>query len=72
MTKNGRACLREQNGAIDIQYFAIRDAIEMRDVEVKHISTDEMIVDYFTKCLQGKSFLILENDFGNVDYLGTL
>ena len=34
----------------------IRDAIEMGDVEIKHISTDEMIADYFTKCLQGKRF----------------
>ena len=56
MAKNGRACLGKQNRAIDIRYFAICDAIEVGDVEIKHISTDEMIVDYFTKCLQGKKF----------------
>ena len=56
MAKNGRACLGKQNWAIDIRYFAIRDAIEVGDVEIKHISTDEMIADSFTKCLQGKKF----------------
>ena len=56
MAKNGRLCLGKRNRAIDIRYFAIRDAIELGDVEIKHIGTDQMIADYFTKCLQGKKF----------------
>ena len=56
MEKNGRACLGKRNRAIDIRYFAIRDAIELGDVEIKHIKTDEMVADYLTKCLQGKKF----------------
>ena len=56
MEKNGRSCLGKRNRAIDIRYFAICDAVELGDVEIKHIKTDQMIADYFTKCLQGKKF----------------
>ena len=56
MERNGRACLGKRNRAIDVRYFVIRDAIELGDVEIKHIKTDQMVADYFTKCLSGKKF----------------
>ena len=56
MAKKGRSCLGKRNWAVDIRYFAIKDAIEMGNVEIKHCGIDQMIADYFTKCLQGKNF----------------
>ena len=40
MAKNGRACLGKRNRAIDIRYFAIKDAIDLGNVEIRHCSTD--------------------------------
>ena len=57
MERKGRACLGKRNRAIDIRYFTIRDAVELGDVEIKHIGTDQMVADYFTKCLTGKKNL---------------
>ena len=57
MEKNGRTCLGKRNRAIDVRYFAVKDAVELGDVEIRHISTDKMVADYFTKCLTGKKFL---------------
>ena len=57
MEKNGRTCLGKRNRAIDVRYFAVRDAVALGDVEIKHIGTDKMVADYFTKCLSGKKFL---------------
>ena len=56
MEKNGRKCLGKRNCAIDVRYFAIKDAVERGEVEIKHIGTDQMVADYLTKCLQGKKF----------------
>ena len=56
MEKNGRACLGKRNRAIDVHYFAIKDAIDLGDVEIKHCGTDDMVANYFTKSLQGKKF----------------
>ena len=56
MEKNGRNCLGKHNRAIDVRYFAIKDSIQRGDVEIKHVGTDYMVADFFTKCLQGKKF----------------
>ena len=56
MATNGRARLGKRNRAINIRYFTIKDTIHLGDVEIKHCGTDQMIADYFTKCLQGKKF----------------
>ena len=56
MAKNGRSCLGKRNHAIDVRYFAIKDSIDRGDVEIKHVGTNFMVADYFTKCLQGEKF----------------
>ena len=55
--KNGRNCLGKRNRAIDVRYFAIRDSMQRGDIEIKHLGSNYMIADFFTKCLQGKRFL---------------
>ena len=56
LSRNGRSCLGKRNRAIDVRYFAIKDLIDRGDVEIKHVGTNFMVADYFTKCLQGEKF----------------
>ena len=57
MEKNERNCLGKRNRAIDVRYFSIKDSVQRGDIEIKHIGSNYMIADFFTKCLQGKKFL---------------
>ena len=56
METNRHKCLGKCNCAIDVRYFAIKDAIDQGDFKIKHCCTNEMIADYMTKSLQGKIF----------------
>ena len=62
---NKSAILLEQNGkrssgkrtrALNIRYFFVTDQIEKGHLVVEHCPTGDMIADYMTKPLQGKSF----------------
>ena len=56
MEQNGRNCLGKRNRAIDIRYFAIKDAVDQREVKIKHCGTNNMVADYLSKGLQGRKF----------------
>ena len=62
---NRSAILSESNGAessgkrtrqLDIQYYFIKDHITKGELEVKFCLTDDMIVDFYMKPLQGAKF----------------
>ena len=56
MEKNGRSCLGKRNRHMNIRYFAIKDAVDSKDIAIEYCSTDSMIADFFTKPLQGMKF----------------
>jgi hypothetical protein len=49
---------------IDIRYHFIRDHINTKDIELKHIPTIEMIADILTKPLARPAFELLRSKLG--------
>ena len=56
LTENGRASAGKRTRHFDIRLFYITDLIGRKEVTVKYCPTDEMIADYMSKPLVGKSF----------------
>ena len=59
LEKNGRLSSSKCTRHINIRYFFITDQIAKGDLNVEFCPTNEMIVDFFTKPLQGAAFLKL-------------
>ena len=57
----GRAALGKRSRAIDVRFFAIKDSVDKKDLEIEYCPTDLMIGDFFTKPLQGAKFLYFRN-----------
>ena len=57
LEENGRDSSSKCTKHINVQYFFIKDEVEIGEVTVKHISTHGMVCDYFTKPLQGSKFI---------------
>ena len=57
LERNGRRSSGKKTRHIDIRYFFIKDRIEGGEVDVEWCPTDQMIADFFTKPLQGSSFI---------------
>jgi hypothetical protein len=53
------SCLQERTKHLDIRYFYVKDVIEQGVITLEHCVLDEMIVDFFTKSLQGRKFQII-------------
>jgi hypothetical protein len=51
--KNGRASSRNTTWHINIRYFFMADRVASNEVSIQHCPTGEMVVDFFTKPLQG-------------------
>ena len=58
---NRRQSSTKQTKHMDIQYFYIREHIQDKTLSLKHCPTEEVVVDYFTKPLQGSLFICLHN-----------
>ena len=56
MLKNGKASCGSKSRHIHIRYFFTKDVIDRDDMELKHCPTEDMIVDFYTKLLQGKNY----------------
>jgi hypothetical protein len=41
---------------VAIRYYFVKDRIESKEIMVKHVSTSDMVADYFTKPLQKSLF----------------
>ena len=66
LAKNGRASSSKRTKHINIRYFFVTDRIAKGDVSIKYCHTDRMIVDFFTKPLQGAKFRYFRNLILNV------
>ena len=56
LEKDGKKSSSQRTRAININFFYIMDQIEKGYVRIEYCCTDNMIVDYFTKPLQGGLF----------------
>ncbi len=54
---NGRASSSKCTRHIEIRYYYVADQVATGDLRVVWCPTDEMIVDFLTKPLQGKAFV---------------
>ena len=54
---NGRKSSGKRTKHINMRFYFITDRIRNNEVSVKYCPTQEMVADFFTKPLQGKSFI---------------
>ena len=57
LEKNGKISSSKQTKHIHMRYYFIQDRWKKGKVDIKYCPTDEMIGDFFTKPLQGKTFV---------------
>ena len=53
---NGRSSAGKRSRAINIRYYFVTDQVELGNVQVEYMPTDDMWGDYMTKPLQGEKF----------------
>ena len=53
---NGRSSAGKRSRALNIRYFFVTDQVELGNVKIEHMPTDDMWADYMTKPLQGDKF----------------
>ena len=56
MEINGRNSCTGNSRHIDIRYFFVKDRVETGEVQIEYCPTEDMIVDFFTKPVQGALF----------------
>ena len=72
LQNNGRLSCRKGSKQIHIRYFFITDRIKQKEIRVEYCPTGAIVIDYFTKLLQGSLFRkfrnmilgIVEDDIG--------
>ena len=57
LEENGKASSSKRTRHIQIRYYFVTDQVAKRNVTIQHCPTKLMVADYFTKPLQGSSFL---------------
>ena len=55
LENNGKKSSSKRTRHINIRYYFITDRIKNGKLEIEYCPTDDMVADYFTKPLQGKS-----------------
>ena len=61
LMKNGRLSSGKRTKHLDIRYFYVQKLIQRGIVNIEHCSTENMVVDFFTKPLQGKRFRMMRD-----------
>ena len=56
MEVNGRNSCTGNSRHVDIRFFFVHDRVKSGDIKVEYCPTDKMVVDFFTKPLQGRIF----------------
>jgi hypothetical protein len=64
--KNGRCSSTKCTQHMNIQYFFIKDQVDLKHVKIEHCPTAEMIANFFTKPLQGGQFCKLRDHIMNI------
>ena len=57
LENNGRSSSSKRNKHLNVRYLFITDRIKKGDLHIEYCPTDNMVADFFTKPLQGKTFL---------------
>ena len=57
LKKNGQKSSSRWTRHLNIHYYFISNRINAGNIKVEFCPTDDMIADFFTKLLQGKTFL---------------
>ena len=56
LEKNGRNSCTGNSRHVDIRYFFVKDRVDSGNIKILYCPTEEMLADFFTKCLQGSLF----------------
>ena len=67
MENNGRISVGKGSKHIDIRYFFVTDRVKRGEIIIKHCPTMDMVADFFTKPLQGRSFHRLRDIILGID-----
>jgi hypothetical protein len=60
LQENGKKSSGSRTRALNIRYFFLTDQVEKGNVKIVHCPTgEEMVADYLSKPLQGKTFTYL-------------
>ena len=65
--EHGKMSSSKRTKHVYIRYFYVTDKVKKGEVKLEFCPTDDMIADYFTKPLQGKTFRKLRKTILNVD-----
>ena len=68
LERNGRQSSTKRTKHMDIRYFYVGEHIQNKTLSLQHCPTEEMLVDYFTKPLQGSLFVRLRNHIMGADF----
>ena len=66
LENNGRFSSSKRTHHINIRYFFVTDRIASKEIRVEYCPTARMVVDFFTKPLQGALFHRLHNTIMNI------
>jgi hypothetical protein len=66
LEKNGRALSGQRTQHIDIRYFFVTDWVKYGKLRIKYCPMGDMVVDFFTKPLQGSLFWKLRTIILNI------
>ena len=72
MERNGRNSCTGNSRHVDIRFFFVKDRIDKNEVKIEYSPTYQMLADYFTKPLQGKSFHTFRNIIMGWEHISTL
>ena len=59
--KNGRMSSSRRSRHMDIKYFFLKDVLQREGIDLEYCPTAQMLVDFFTKPLQGKLFKLMRD-----------
>ena len=66
LKKNGKKSGSKWTTHIAIQYYFITDRFKADELNIEYCPTGDMVVDYFTKPLQGKKFYQFRKEIMNL------
>ena len=72
MLKNGRNSCTGNSRHVDIRYFFVKDRIDKGEVRIEYCPSFVMLVDYFTKQLQGHLFKKFRDVIMGYKHISTL
>ena len=68
MEKNRKKSSTKNTKRINVRYYFIKDQVETGGVGIKHFPTEEILVDHFTKPLEGAVFRKFREEIMNVPH----